>query len=348
MHPPRMRFFVHYPRGVETGGPLALHQLVDSLRRQDADAWLVPFRDTLDSVRSHRYAYLDAPELPTDAEPPTVNDVGVFSEFHADAALQFPGTPIVWWLSVDNSPLFAWERHLANTRYYGRTIDRAREMRLRLRSHKAWKSYGRVLQDARIQHVAQSVYAKSYLRVNHGVQANILSDVTEASHDAERVEAPLRATGEGFVSYNPARGTSAVERMRAWCDLDGTEWVPLRGMSRGEVDRQLLQSSLYVDLGHQPGKDRLAREAALRGNVCIVAGIGAGAFFEDLALPEMFRVDPRGKLVDRATEVFNAARRNLAAYFAEQEGFRAAIAREEAVFDGEVSDLMRRLARVLG
>ena len=36
------RVFVYYPRGVETGGPEALHQLVDSLRRLKVEAFLVP------------------------------------------------------------------------------------------------------------------------------------------------------------------------------------------------------------------------------------------------------------------------------------------------------------------
>ncbi|MFC3399287.1 hypothetical protein ACFOEP_12775 [Microbacterium amylolyticum] len=55
--------YVYYPRGLATGGPEALHQLVDSLRRQGREAYLVAVPGTERAPRAQRYAHYDAPRL---------------------------------------------------------------------------------------------------------------------------------------------------------------------------------------------------------------------------------------------------------------------------------------------
>lgn len=107
------RVVVPYPRGVRTGGPEALHQLVDSLRRQGVEAWLWPTPATRSAERVSDYAHYDAPEA---LEMGDFSDTAVvFPETDLDSArFWFHARPFMWWLSVDNSPYFrgrrVWER----------------------------------------------------------------------------------------------------------------------------------------------------------------------------------------------------------------------------------------------
>lgn len=59
--------YAYYPKGLRTGGPEAVHQLVDSLRRQGREAYLVPFPETPDAEPVEAFSVFDCPEA---REPP--------------------------------------------------------------------------------------------------------------------------------------------------------------------------------------------------------------------------------------------------------------------------------------
>ena len=59
---PSPRISVYYPRGVRTGGPEALHQLVHTLVEQGHDAVLTPMPGTESTPRCAAYRSYSAPE----------------------------------------------------------------------------------------------------------------------------------------------------------------------------------------------------------------------------------------------------------------------------------------------
>ena len=59
-------------------------------------------------------------------------------------------------------------------------------------------------------------------------------------------------------------------------------------MPQEAVHDALLQSQIFIDFGHHPGKDRVPREAALSGNIVFLHERGAAAFYLDHPLDRFF------------------------------------------------------------
>ncbi len=94
---------------------------------------------------------------------------------------------------------------------------------------------------------------------------------------------------------------------------------------------------IYVDFGHHPGKDRLAREAALHG-VCVITGLyGSAANSVDVPILDHYKLNPHAKdfmaqFFNLVTEIFNN--------FSEQQNhfqhYRAIIAEEPNLFQEQI------------
>lgn len=326
-----MTTYVYYPRGLATGGPEALHQLVDSLRRQGQDAYLVPIPGTAGAERAERYAHYDAPEA--GAVDDARGNIVVVPE--TQALLLKPlrrAQGYVWWLSIDYAPRFVIERDTTSLL----PIERTRNTRfplLQVRRVKRALRGAATGEDAllgRVGHLAQSHYAWSHVFAHLGRAGSIVSDYT-----------PQVATTAGSadriarIAYNPAKSRPIMaEFARRW---PGIELLPLQNMTGAEVAQALESSLVYLDLGAHPGKDRMPREAALAGSVVLVANRGAAANGVDVPLPQAHKIDVLPDIVANAKRAYDAVLADPAAAHAAQADYRARIPRERDVFDAEVA-----------
>ena len=327
-----MTTYVYYPRGLATGGPEALHQLVDSLRRQGREAFLVPIPGTTATPRAERYEHYDAPE----AEQ-VVDAHGNQVIVPETQALLLRGLRrargYVWWLSIDYAPRFVIERDATSLL----PIERGRNQRAPLLQVRAAKRFLRGLTSgedrvlARSGHLAQSHYAWSHVFAHLGRAGSLLSDYTPLSSSAA-------VTAEGRIpriAYNPAKSRAIMtEFSRRW---PGIELLPLQNMTRDQVDDALRTSLVYLDLGAHPGKDRFPREAAAMGSVVLVANRGAAANGVDVPLPHEHKVEVRPDIVQNAKRAYDRVLADPAAAFDAQASYRARIPHERAVFDDEVA-----------
>lgn len=283
------RVHVYYPRGDRTGGPEALHQLVHAIRACDVDASLVPMRGTAERPRVAQYEHYDAPEVPAVSDDPGV--AVVFPEVYLEPvrALQ-RARPVCWWLSVDGSALWSARTERDNRRRLGRRTDPV--LALRLVKQRAVRAFWLPrLRDPRVLHLAQSEYARLFLTERMDLAAHRVSDYLP-----ELPESPPRAAADDAddaarpnVAYNPAKGSALVDAVRGVLG-DRVGWTPIRGLDAAGVRAALEQAHVYLDLGHQPGKDRLPREAALAGAVTLVARVGAGANDVDVPVPAEHKI----------------------------------------------------------
>ncbi|WP_156758977.1 hypothetical protein [Microbacterium karelineae] len=329
-----MTTYVYYPRGLATGGPEALHQLVDSLRRQGHEAYLVPIPGTEGAPRAERYAHYDAPEAPA-VDDARGSDVVV----PETQALLLKGLRrargFVWWLSIDYAPRFVIERDAVSAL----PLERTRTTRAPLLQVRAVKRAfrGVVTGEDRILagagHLAQSHYAWSHVFAHLGRAGSILSDYTPITPLAER-----EVSTEGRIpriAYNPAKSRPLMaEFARRW---PGIELLPLQNMTGDEVATALRTSLVYLDLGAHPGKDRMPREAAAMGSVVLVANRGAAANGVDVPIPRGHKVDVLPDVVANAKRALDAVFADPSAALAAQAHYRARIAHERAVFDDEVA-----------
>jgi hypothetical protein len=322
-----MQIVILIPLGVRTGGPEALHQLSDSLLGQgyDARVWYtqpgdlevlaaavaqagggdvalrVPVRrNPFDDYDRYRTVPVDVLHVGADT-------CFVLPEVYINWMKHLPRSRcVIWWLSVDNALEGLGPRHVnLNT-----------------------------LRHTRVVHAWQSGYARDFVHALGLPQALPLSDYTPLAGIAQglpRTDIAMNAGGK--VIYDVAAIAARLERE---C---GAKVHLIKGMSREQVYEALGRSKLFIDLGNFPGKDRMAREALLRG--CCVFALDAGAA-RDYALPDEFYFRP-----DDVEQVFAAARLVMADHehhFGLQRAACEAVTRERLVFEREVG----RLAQAVG
>jgi hypothetical protein len=329
--------YVLYPRGVRTGGPEAMHQLVDSLRRQGREAYLVPRPGTAAADRVAAYDAYDAPEAP---EVRDVEGAAVVTAEDAPMLLSAVrrAQPYVWWLSVDNSTRFRDERRLLNRATVapigGRDAARARAAMLwhELQRRRSGET---ALLD-RVNHLAQSQFAWSYLFSRLSVLPSKLTDYTDLSSFSD--SPPVDR--DRSIAYNPTKSRELMDSIRQ--RLPDVRYVKLENLDRRGLLDALEGVAVYLDLGNHPGKDRLPREAALCGAVTIVARRGAGAFYEDVPLGEDHKVSPVGGVVDNALTAVARVLGDTTVHRRAQDGYRQVIRRERATFDAEVARVFLR------
>lgn len=330
---------VLYGRGIRSGGPEAVHQLVHELRALGVDAFVVPDRRTVGNARVPDFVGYEAPERAVVPDDPS--QVVVAPEVYLPELLSLGRAKLVcWWLSIDNSPVFRAERYLADVAAGFADPPRAREARsfvwLARRELGGWR---RRLRD--IEHLSQSAYATAYLRRRLGVEAHPLSDYIPGAATAVLPQR-VSSSSSPAVAFNPVKGARLLRAVRRRMPGD-IRWLPIEGLSPDGVRERLAEATVYLDLGPHPGKDRMPREAALAGAVSLVARRGSGAFEEDVATPAEHKVALDGDVVGHALEVVARVLDAPDTAFARQQDYRVGIKGQEAVFRTEVAALAARL-----
>lgn len=329
---PRYRaVYAYYPRGLRTGGPEALHQFVDTLRRAGVDAYLVPLPGSEHESRVPQFAHYDAPEAPSVPDEPGV--AVVTAEDTMPLLYRFRhAEPVCWWLSVDQSSVFLRRKRLWTLKIENPFLAAKWFATLGMNALIPFRA-ARVRRATRMRHLSQSEYARDYVSRNLGIDAGALTDFTV---DADALTAAARADREPFtVAYNPAKGKELSQALIASAPAHW-RFVPLVGMSRDELVGALGSSVVYLDLGHHPGKDRIPREAALAGAVVVVARRGSGAFDLDVPIPVRFKVSPGRRGVEEARQVLEQVFADPAAARAAQDDYRRAVVGERERFEAEV------------
>lgn len=273
--------YVYYPRGAETGGPEALHQLVDSLRRQGAEAFLTPMPGFERNLRVAAYAKYDAPErFPMDG------DAIVVPEICTDLLDNYPASKkYVWWLAA-GVPNREDASHLAQSKFAAAEIWRA------------------------------------------GFPPRMLSDYIP--QDIAR----SHPNGGSIISYNGSKGAEFVEPVKSL--FPNAIWVPIQGMSQTQVRNTLESSAIYLDLGHHPGKDRMPREAALRGAVVITGKRGSASLeYPDVPIQTKVNHDNPQSIANVLDFIFL----DLEEHFHQQDSYRDKILNEKKVFDREAKEI---------
>ena len=331
MSPPQYECVrVYYPRGLQTGGPEALHQLVDSLRGMGVDAALMPLPGTEDRDRVPGYESYDAPE----ASMPHVSStcgVVVPEVWHKALKLEYENL-LCWWLSVDNSAFFAASR---SWRFRQELSDSRHVLLTAYAREKARRTaYAKHIRQAR--HLAQSVYAQQQLSINLKIPSDMLSDYTTFA----AIDRELSASSRPVIAFNPAKGGHLAHQVRD--QFSGTvEWVSLNSMDRTQLQSALLRTDIYLELGHQPGKDRLPREAAACGAVVLALQRGSGAVPSDVAIPTQHKISDEGDIPKKAVALIRRVLADLVAHHALQADYRKKVASERTTFNREVAEVFR-------
>jgi len=187
----------------------------------------------------------------------------------------------IWWLSVDN------------------------------RDHN-WDRFD----DSSITHLAQSTYAYKFLEER---RVSTVKYLREFLGDQHLKSAPVPGqVKKNQIAFNPKKGFEFTQYIHSF--TSDIPFVPLTGMTPVQLREVLNESKLYIDFGHHPGQDRLAREAAMAGCVIITGVRGSAKFFEDVPILDKYKFSgslPQELDIERLTNLIRDTLRNYEEYVAD-------------------------------
>lgn len=359
--------------GVRTAGPEALTQLVDALRRRGVEAYLIPmrnYRGRRNDPEYDRYNFAVRDRIPASAEAyfvsPEVSPLESRREFR-----QVPAER-TWmgWFSVNNSidprartyrpseaccPTYPdgyrptesptpadWNLGVSASGPFATIREAHRRSGSGVRSLPATAVeamsmvYARRVIDSGIRFFAQSFYAQGFVREVLGRPARIITDPIRV---VDISEGPRR---RNVVAYNKAKSWSLITHVQRL--LPEVEFRPIEGMSFVEAAQALASATMYLELGHLPGRDRMPREAAHFGTPVVCLARGAGYCWQDVPLPVEYRVPYREGWDVQTAHVVRRVLDDPARASEEQIGYREWVAGEperyETAVDGWLEEML--------
>jgi hypothetical protein len=290
-----LRLAVICPANAVTGGPEAVHQLVDAanmIEPGSAAMCYVPYKTNhtvTPAYRHYNIPIIQKHEIPADA-------LVVLPEIWPEYAYEFQQRCALWWLSVDN---------------YG---AHAQTDLTRIDLNLCQSDYA-------YQHTAQ--YPQPRMMLTDYIN-------TPTIKDSRRYQQ---------IVLNPAKNAGLLGAFQA---TTRHPIIELRNLDRYGVARTFAESSIYIDFGHHPGRDRPPREAAHHGCVLFTTPHGAAGYPDDMPLDPWFFFHTLDELHDKVNHLFNS-KQALQEAQNKQAPYREWIDGQKNVFINEVGELLESL-----
>jgi hypothetical protein len=303
------RWIISVPFGFETGGPEALHQLCQTLREHNQKAFVFPEKGTEKNVRVKAYEKYDAPEI----QSYDSSDILVVPEV-IPRLISKTRRSVLWWLSVDNSPLI----NDLNFKKPNQIFDRR---------------FSNKLYSNSTFHVTQSVYAQEFLKKQANLESSMLTDWVRVPKIKINEKRPK------YIAVNGNKGVDRFEVLRNY--MPEFNFKVIKNLSKQDAMELLANAELYLDLGHQPGKDRLPREAALLNVPVLLLKTGAARNHLDFPLSDeyKFQWNRLDELKSKIEEMLNSR----TSVIDSQYQFKKNIENEHSRFQLEVRNLIQRV-----
>jgi hypothetical protein len=313
------RFLIYCPVGVKTGGPEALYQFGAMLKELGYECLIIPSIGTQDMQTASDFSiynmgYLKSKKIKSSDVliTPNIERLPIW-------LIKRVKNPIVmWWLSVDNSPHpffrnfevknftyhVGWNLFKDNSLKSRKPILRFMSLILvrpqntflnalqsRLRST-IFKIKTKPIKLENCKHIAQSYYAKDKVEHYFRTKVQIVSDYTDFNENSflKLSNKILNPAEKMLISFNPYKGKEFLDTIISLMSPQ-YKFIPIKNMSTSQVRETLQKSSLYLDLGHFPGRDRIPCEAILSGTPVILALRGAARNFNDYKLSSDYKID---------------------------------------------------------
>jgi len=141
-------------------------------------------------------------------------------------------------------------------------------------------------------HIAQSKYAEVFLNRmfhvdNHKIL--VLREPVEDNYLNVDLNRVIKRKLD-VVSFNARKAFSTVYEIVRKIEQRGVKVIPLKNVGKYNMIKILNVSKVFIDIGHHPGRDRPAREAAALGNILLINRSGGYYFHEDMPVPDDYSV----------------------------------------------------------
>ncbi len=307
------------PALIKTGGTELMHQLVYQINKLGGDAEIAYTRtdmyggyadtELMEYVTGHVTVFEDIEDKP--------GNVVIFPESWTNICDKIHNAGIwVWWMSVDNF----------------KKINVSEE------------GCNHLIEDIKSRvsmHLVQSEYARQYI-LSNGIHEDIIQDLSDYINDIYMDENAINTGIEkkDIVVYNPKKGMEFVYNLIN--EAPDIKWTPIEGMTTEQVKALMQTAKVYIDFGNHPGKDRLPREAAMSGCVVITGRRGSAAYYEDVSIPEKYRLDESYISNIEIIELIKECLNDYNNVIKDFDDYRKKIASEKDSFIGNVRRLFIR------
>ncbi len=314
------KILVVCPKDMVTGGPEALHQLVNHMVNLGLPAHIVylPF----DQIWQTPSPYLKY-NAPVCKYEDKENYLIIFPEIYPMLALKVKhAQAALWWLSLEN---FLERRHISSIRDKLRYFKGVVKRRRPINGAKGLK---------KLIHFSQTQHATDYL-VSCGIEPVPLIDSINEDFLTDKYLTSTEQK-ENTILYNPTKGKKVTDCLIK--SFPQWEFVPLVGLNPEQLSEKLCSAKLYIDFGHHPGRDRMPREAAMHG-CCIISGILGSAGNEvDLPIKRKYKLDSSDKSFltnfrALASDIFD----NFEENFHEFDEYRKYLKSEPIIFNEQIA-----------
>lgn len=345
-----MKILIIAPKGIRTGGPESLHRLSYELQKRSGievrlwDPWLTTsFRKPVADYKVYSPCWLNKWN-------PGEFDFVVLPESFAFMPKRLKVSServFIWWLSVHNaSPRVKGVTQIVNSDLWGESVE-THSNGLITSIGRATRNierliFARKVNPSTTRHLFQSHYAQDQVQRALGIQGSrLFTPADSLSAKQERIERRL-STDMPKISYNGLKGSTNVELLKDL--LPNVDFRPIKNLSKQKVIEELASSTLYVDLGHFPGRDRLPREAGKVRCPILIARRGAGESIIDFPVSDEFKVDlSRETPRDVAHRISRLLERGEAYLQEMQSEFFEAMREETATFLAQVDEFVEKL-----
>ena len=325
--------YILAPLGNVTGGVELCHQLVDYLRTIGERAFVVYIANNeISEEQNVTNEYQKYNILTTNIIEDSPQNILILPEIYLDWIYKYREIQIgCWWMSVDNRYKYSNSCSFYESFCYRRGLIAKVKL---LRHYFEWP-YRNITKDLRndprIIHFYQSHYAQYHLYKKGFLKIFPLSDYINTEFFS-----PKKTEKENIILYNPAKGWEFTKKLIK--AMPNERFIPLKGLSREQLNEIFSRAKVYIDFGHFPGKDRLFREAAIN-HCCIVTGKeGASFFYEDVPLEKKYKFDVRKSSIPHITEMIHYIFQNYDICLSDFEYLKKSILKERESFYQEIRD----------
>lgn len=332
------KIYVLAPYNYATGGVELAHQLVDYLRRKNEKAFIcyVDGYNTLVANANITASYCKY-DIATCAEIEDKSEnILILPEIYFGWIQKYTEIQLgCWWMSVDNYYKNCCIRDAIFFNSSWANIKQQIKLYICNRLYERDKNLGSISllrkNENRIIHLYQSHYAQYHLYSLGFSKVLPLSDYINSDLNI----CDKNIAKQDIVLYNPAKGYVYTEKVIK--RMPEVHFIPLKGLTREQLNNMFDKAKLYIDFGNFPGKDRLPREAVLH-HCCVITGKkGAAHFYEDVPILEQYKFG-----IGSITAIVESIKHILSNYQEFDHDFdfyRHRIRQEEQIFYSEIEEI---------
>ena len=340
MIPEYKNIYVLLPHNYTTGGVELAHQLVDYLRRFGMSSYAVYVENGIIIKKPSVPEVYKCYDITFASQiEDNVENIVVIPETMTEMARMFHKINIAcWWMSVDNFT----KKYLALLPFVwneNKTLFENIRKNIHLLLSRIPLACTDILEyfrknKHRVIHLYQSEYARQYIISHKLGKYKKLSDYINPELFPTNINL---AQKQNIVLYNPLKGWEYTKKI---IDVGSDiQFIPLKGLSRNELNKLFDLAKLYIDFGNFPGKDRLPREAVLH-NCCIITGrLGASQYYEDVPIDDSFKIDTLDVNIPIIIEKIKWIFTNYETTHPLFEQYRQIVKEEQQNFYNEINDI---------